>query len=52
MIAMATTRVSKDNLLKLALTAFGVIFLLIYPMGLIWPSGWAGIGGTASTICR
>ena len=40
MTAMATTRVSKDNLLKLALTAFGVIFLLIYPMGLIWPSGW------------
>jgi len=40
MTAMATTRVSKDNLLKLALSAFGVIFLLIYPMGLIWPSGW------------
>ena len=45
MTAMATARVSKDNLLKLALTAFGVIFLLIYPMGLIWPSGWVWHSG-------
>ena len=45
MTAIATSRISKDNLLKLALTAFGVIFLLIYPMGLIWPSGWVWHSG-------
>jgi hypothetical protein len=33
------TRESKDTLLKLALNAFGVVFILIYPMGMIWPSG-------------
>src|SRR5262249_27971358 len=45
MTAIATARVPKDSLLKLALTAFGVIFLFIYPMGLIWPSGWVWHGG-------
>jgi hypothetical protein len=45
MTAMATARVSNDNLLRLALTAFGVIFLFIYPMGLIWPSGWVWHSG-------
>ena len=39
------TREAKDNLLKLALIAFGVIFCLIYPMGLVWPSGWIWHGG-------
>jgi len=34
------TSESKDTLLKLALTAFGVVFILIYPLGMIWPSGW------------
>ncbi len=36
---------SKEKLLKLALRLFGVIFLLVYPLGLIWPSGWVWHGG-------
>ncbi len=35
----------KDRLLKLALVTFGVIFCLVYPIGLIWPSGWVWHGG-------
>ena len=31
---------SQDALLKYALVVFGVAFLLIYPMALVWPSGW------------
>jgi hypothetical protein len=38
-------RETKDTLLKLALTAFGVVFILIYPLGMIWPSGWVWHGG-------
>ena len=30
----------KDKFLRFALRIFGVVFLLIYPLGLIWPSGW------------
>ena len=30
-----------DKLLRLALTVFGAIFLLVYPLAIIWPSGWA-----------
>jgi hypothetical protein len=32
---------SADKLLRYALVAFGVIFLFVYPLALIWPSGWA-----------
>ena len=32
---------SKEKILKLALRVFGVIFLCVYPLGLIWPSGSA-----------
>jgi hypothetical protein len=32
---------SADKLLQYALVAFGVIFLFVYPLALIWPSGWA-----------
>ena len=39
------TRESKDNLLKLALIAFGAVFCLVYPLGLVWPSGWVWHGG-------
>ncbi|MEH6757367.1 MAG: DUF6632 domain-containing protein [Parasphingorhabdus sp.] len=28
------------NYLKAALVLFGVIFCLIYPLALVWPSGW------------
>lgn len=31
---------NKENLLKIALRAFGVIFCLILPIGNLWPSGW------------
>src|SRR5262249_52323754 len=31
---------TREKLLKIALVAFGAIFFLIYPLGLIWPSGW------------
>ncbi len=34
-----------DRLLKFALLTFGVIFCLVYPIGLIWPSGWVWHGG-------
>jgi hypothetical protein len=29
------------KLLQLALAVFGVIMLLLYPLALVWPSGWA-----------
>lgn len=35
----------KEKILKLALRLFGAIFLLVYPLGLIWPSGWVWHGG-------
>ena len=35
----------KEKFLKLALRVFGVIFLLVYPIGLVWPSGWIWHGG-------
>ena len=39
------TSMQKDKLLRFALTAFGVIFCLIYPVGMVWPSGWIWHGG-------
>ena len=33
--------------LKVALAVFGTIFLLIYPLAIIWPSGWAWHAGAA-----
>jgi hypothetical protein len=36
---------TRETLLKAALIVFGVIFLLVYPLGLIWPSGWVWHGG-------
>ena len=29
------------RLLQIALVVFGVVMLLIYPLALVWPSGWA-----------
>ena len=29
------------SLLKIALVVFGAAFLLIYPLAIVWPSGWA-----------
>jgi hypothetical protein len=39
---------SRENLLKLSLKAFGIIFLFIYPLGLVWPAGWVWHGGEGS----
>jgi hypothetical protein len=32
---------NQESLLKLALGVFGAIFLLVYPLAIVWPSGWA-----------
>ena len=29
------------RLLRIALVVFGVLMLLLYPMAVMWPSGWA-----------
>jgi hypothetical protein len=31
----------RERLLRLALVVFGIAFLLVYPLMVIWPSGWA-----------
>jgi hypothetical protein len=31
--------------LKLALIVFGVVFCLVYPLAMLWPSGWAWHAG-------
>lgn len=36
---------AKEKYLKLALRVFGVIFLLVYPISIVWPSGWVWHGG-------
>ncbi len=36
---------SKANLLSLSLIAFGAVFCLVYPLSMIWPSGWAWHAG-------
>lgn len=32
---------ARADLLKYALILFGVTFCLIYPLSIVWPSGWA-----------
>ena len=36
---------TKETYLKLALRVFGVVFLLVYPLSMVWPSGWIWHGG-------
>src|SRR6476660_5986152 len=36
---------ARADLLKYALVVFGVIFLLVYPLAIVWPSGWAWHAG-------
>jgi len=36
---------SSHRLLQLALAVFGAIFLLVYPLAVVWPSGWAWHAG-------
>lgn len=35
----------KEKFLKLALRLFGVTFILVYPISIVWPSGWIWHGG-------
>lgn len=35
--------------LKIALVIFGAAFLLIYPLAIVWPSGWAWHQGAPSS---
>jgi hypothetical protein len=35
----------RNTLLKFALIVFGVAFCLIYPLAMVWPSGWAWHAG-------
>jgi hypothetical protein len=37
------------SLLKIALVVFGIAFLLIYPLAIVWPSGWAWHEGAPSS---
>ena len=39
------TNESRSRFLKIALIAFGLIFFLIYPLGMVWPSGWVWHSG-------
>lgn len=36
---------SDQSLLKLALGVVGAAFLLVYPLAIVWPSGWAWHAG-------
>jgi Family of unknown function (DUF6632) len=36
---------TREKYLKLALVLFGIVFLLVYPLGMVWPSGWVWQGG-------
>lgn len=36
---------AREKFLKLALRVFGVTFLLVYPLSIVWPSGWVWHGG-------
>src|SRR5262249_3072704 len=39
------TLMSAHRLLQTALVIFGATFLLIYPLAIVWPSGWAWHAG-------
>ena len=40
---------ARADLLKYALIVFGIIFCLIYPLSIVWPSGWAWHEGAPYT---
>ena len=40
---------SNHKLLSLALIVFGAAFCLIYPLAIVWPSGWAWHEGAPAT---
>jgi hypothetical protein len=37
--------ITREKFLKIALVAIGVICFTIYPLGMLWPSGWLWHGG-------
>ena len=41
---------TKEKYLKIALVVFGVLFCLIYPFGLVWPSGWGLARGRGKVL--
>jgi hypothetical protein len=41
----ANPMMSPNRLLQIALAVFGAAFLLIYPLAIVWPSGWAWHAG-------
>lgn len=41
--------VSNQRMLSSALILFGVIFCLVYPLALVWPSGWAWHQGSPAS---
>ncbi|QNP45748.1 hypothetical protein H9L14_14765 [Sphingomonas sediminicola] len=40
---------ANQRLLSWALIAFGAIFCLVYPLAMVWPSGWAWHEGSPAT---
>jgi hypothetical protein len=36
---------STHRLLQIAVAVFGAAFLLVYPLAIVWPSGWAWHAG-------
>jgi hypothetical protein len=42
---LASPPAASYKLLRLVLAVFGAIFLLVYPLALVWPSGWAWHAG-------
>lgn len=36
---------TREQSLKIALVVIGVLFFLVYPLSMIWPSGWIWHGG-------
>ena len=39
---------TREKYLKIAVVVVGVLFLLVYPLAFIWPSGWIWHGGQGS----
>ena len=37
--------IAKEKYLKLALRVSGILFLLVYPLCILWPTGWVWHGG-------
>lgn len=41
MVPGEKTAMPRMKLLQIALFVFGVVFCLVYPIAIVWPSGWA-----------